>query len=224
MRGRPCYRLQRPNRSLAHVRNSDRRRHNSRSPGFMACDGRTCETPRRSVTSGQRYAGGSTAWNSWPPTTRRSIGVSSSRVAQDTGCVRRGHRSLVPSSLLAHNGEFTRRRCQTSADSFVFCSVTTTPGRTRKRARASCSPPRPHAALADGHPSRDGRRLWRTGAPSNRTWQRTFAGKGFTNGPHLAHRVSPVVRSRTMYALCSTRSQISPTRRVLASGRSGRRR
>ena len=120
-----------------------------------------CATPRRSVTSGQRYAGGSTTWNSWPPTTRRSIGVSSSRVARDTGCVRREHRSLVPSSLLAHNGEFTRRRCQTSADSFVFCSITTTPGRTRKRARASYSPPRPQATREDGHPRRDGRRLWR---------------------------------------------------------------
>ena len=119
----------------------------------------------RSVTSGQRYAGGSTTWNSWPPTTRRSIGVSSSRVARDTGCVRREHRSLVPSSLLAHNGEFTRRRCQTSADSFVFCSITTTPGRTRKRARASYSPPRPQATREDGHPRRDGRRLWRLASP-----------------------------------------------------------
>ena len=68
-----------------------------------------------------------------------------------------GHRSPVPFSLLAHNGEFTRQSCQTSAGSFVFCYVTTTRDRTRKRARASCSPPR----LADGaaryDPSRVGR-------------------------------------------------------------------
>ena len=135
---------------------------------FTGIHGVRWEDVRDAPTFGdlwQRYAGGSTTWNSWPPTTRRSIGVSSSRVARDTGCVRREHHSLVPSSLLAHNGEFTRRRCQTSADSFVFCSITTTPGRTRKRARASYSPPRPQATREDGHPRRDGRRLWRLASP-----------------------------------------------------------
>ena len=50
-------------------------------------------------------------------------------------------------------------------DSFVFCSITTTPGRTRKRARASYSPPRPQATREDGHPRRDGRCLWRLASP-----------------------------------------------------------
>ena len=50
-------------------------------------------------------------------------------------------------------------------DSFVFCSITTTPGRTRKRARASYSPPRPQATREDGHPRRGGRCLWRLASP-----------------------------------------------------------
>ena len=129
---------------------------------FTGIHGVRWEDVRDAPTFGdlwQRYARGSTTRSSWPPTTRRSIGVSSSRVARHTDCVHRGYRSSVLSSLLAHNGESTRRSYQTSAGSFVFCSITTTPGRMRKRAHASCSPPRLQGTRQDRHPRRNGRGL-----------------------------------------------------------------
>ena len=108
---------------------SDRRRHVSRSPGSTACAGRTCATRPPSLISGRPCARGSTTRSSLLPTTRHLTRMSSSRVAQGTGCVRHVRRSLAPSSLLARNGESTRRSYPTSAGSFAFRCVTTTPVR-----------------------------------------------------------------------------------------------
>ena len=105
------------------------------------------------------------------------------------------------SSLLAHNGEFARRRCQTSAGSCVFCSVTTTPDRTRKHARASYSPPKPQATREDRHPRCDGRRLWRTGAPSQPYLVADQRASPLTVAPADAGRARRVV-ARTAVTAC----------------------
>ena len=117
-----------------------------------------------SASSGRPCTPGSTTQSSSPHTTHRSTVVSSARVAPCMGSRCREGNSPVRSSLLARSGESIRRGCPMSAAGFASRYVTTTRVRTLRRARASCSRPRPRdgtasdshaAARADttGHPT-----------------------------------------------------------------------
>ena len=111
----------------------------------MACVGRTCATHRPSPSCGRRSVVGSPTRPSSPPTTRRSTGASCTPAVRGTAFDRRGRGSCARWNSLGRSGESGRRNCRTSAAGSGSRCVTTMPERTRWRARASCSRPKPKA-------------------------------------------------------------------------------
>ena len=86
-------------------------------------------------------------------------------VEQHVACGGGGRRGSVCGTIQTGRDRVGRQDCPVVNDGQRVCRVSRYGGRTRKRARASYSPPRPQATREDGHPRRDGRRLWRLASP-----------------------------------------------------------